>query len=255
MAELSTKVDAYAGIVAKVERAERPAPGRPTEDRVFVLPNAVIVLDGVTSRRPPDRNGGWYAETLGTELAGTITQEGDLADLLATAIKQVRTTYDLTPGDAPSSTVAITRWTDTRIEALVLADSPIIAFGKKTHVTADTRLANLRSQVDLITEWKNREGGWWVAEALPEAAHQAVRATWPRKEITTVIMATDGVSCGVDDYKLFKNWQEVLDQANTKGLESILDEVREAELSDPNHTRWPRYKTHDDQALAVIRFT
>jgi len=241
--------------MGEIEFAERPVPGRPTEDRVFTLPNAVIVLDWVTSRRPPDRNGGWYADTLGNELVKAMTEQDDLADLLAAAIERIANRYDLIPGDAPSSTVAMTRWDETKIETLVLADSPVIAFGEEPQVTADTRLANLRGQVDLITDWKNRAGGYWVAEALPEAAHQAVRATWPRQKITAVIMATDGVSCGVDDYEIFPSWKDVLDLANTQGLEAVLDKVREAELSDPDHIRWPRYKTHDDQALAVIRFT
>lgn len=241
--------------MGEIEFAERPAPGRPTEDRVFTLPNAVIVLDGVTSHRPPDRNGGWYADTLGNELVRSIAEQDDLADLLAGAIERIATRYDLSPGDAPSSTVSITRWTDDSVEALVLADSPVVAFGTTPHVTADTRLADLRGQVDRISDWKNRAGGWWVAEAIPEAAHQAVRATWPREDITAVIMATDGVSCGVDDYEIFENWQEVLDLADRKGLEAVLDEVREAEDLDPDRLRWPRYKTHDDQALVVIRFT
>ncbi|PRY43340.1 protein phosphatase 2C domain-containing protein [Umezawaea tangerina] len=238
--------------MAKIETAERPAPGRPTEDRVFVLPNAVVVLDGVTSRRPPDRNGGWYAQVLGTELTGLLTSDGDLADLLATAITRVTTRYDLVPGDAPSSTIAIARWTDEEIDTLVLADSPIVAFGPTTTVIADTRLAELRGVASPITDWKNREGGYWVAEADPEAAHRAVRTTLPRAGIGTVIMATDGVSCGVDDYRIFPDWETVLEIITTRGPEAVLDDVRTAELSDPERTRWPRYKTHDDQALAII---
>ncbi len=236
-----------------IETAERAAPGRATEDRIFVLPNAVVLLDGVTSRRPPDRNGGWYAQTLGTELATLLAGDGDLADLLATAITRVATRYDLVPGDSPASTVAITRWTEDALDVLVLADSPVVVFGDDTTVIADTRLVDLRPVAETITDWKNREGGYWVAEAEPEAAHQAVRASLPRAGIENVIMATDGVSCGVDDYGIFPDWHAVLDIANTRGPEAVLDDVRAAELSDPDRTRWPRHKTHDDQALAVIR--
>lgn len=238
-----------------VETAERAAPGRETEDRVLVLPNAVVLLDGVTSTRPPTRNGGWYATELAKELAERLPTDQDLADVLATAIKTLTTSYDLNPGDSPACTVAITRWTDDKIETLVLADSPIVAFSQTTTVIADTRLANLRPTTKKpITEWRNKPGGYWVAEADPEAAHQAVRTTLNRHDVQNMIMATDGVSCGVDDYKIFKNWDEVLRTAITKGLTAVLDEVRAAERADPDRTRWPRHKTHDDQALALIRF-
>jgi hypothetical protein len=237
-----------------VEIAEQAAPGRTTEDRVLVLPNAVVVLDGVTSRRPPDRNGGWYATQLSAELARLLPDGGNLADLLATAIKRIATRYDLTPGDSPSSTVAIARWDEHTLDALVLADSPIVAFGTETQVIADTRLAKLRPLGGTITDWRNRPGGYWVAEADPEAAHQAVQTSVPRADLTHVIMATDGVSCGVDDYKIFPTWHSVLDLATTRGPAAVLAEVRAAEHSDQDRTRWPRHKTHDDQALALISF-
>ncbi|HEX6341617.1 protein phosphatase 2C domain-containing protein [Umezawaea sp.] len=239
-----------------IRTAERAAPGRPTEDRVFTTANAVVVLDGVTSTRPPDNNGAWYAQTLGEELVDLLASGGDLADLLAAAINRVTTRHGLVPGDSPASTVAIARWTGTEVDTLVLADSPIITFGRTTEVIADTRLAALRpitaSRVPLL---RNRPNGYWVAEADPRAAHQAKRKTLPRSAVEKVIIATDGVSCAVDDYQIFDTWQSVLDLITEKGPEAVLDRIRAAELSDPNHTRWPRTKTHDDQALALINFT
>lgn len=223
----------------RIDTAEQGAPGRPTEDRIVVLPNAVVVLDGVTSRnRPP----GQYVDQLAAELTRLIDDHTPLRDLLAEAIGSTTA-----PG---ASTVAITRWTADTIDALVLADSPVVAFGAHTHVLQDTRLADLRPKVDYVPGWKNRPGGYWVAEADPEAAHQALTATWPRAEIRSVIMATDGVSTGIDDYDLF-TWEDLLH----KSPQSVLDEIREAERSDPKHIKWPRYKTHDDQTLAIIHNT
>ncbi|MCS7483077.1 protein phosphatase 2C domain-containing protein [Umezawaea endophytica] len=239
-----------------IRTAERAAPGHLSEDRVFTTANAVVVLDGVTSTRPPDNNGAWYAQTLGEELLNLLTSDDDLADLLATAITRIVARHDLTPGDSPASTVAITRWTHEKIDTLVLADSPIITFGRTTTVIADTRLAALRpitrDQVPLL---RNRPHGYWVAEADPTAAHQAKRKTLPRADVEKVIIATDGVSCAVDDYQIFESWQSVLDLITADGPEAVLDQIRAAELSDPTHTRWPRPKTHDDQALALIDFT
>jgi Protein phosphatase 2C len=239
-----------------IETAERAAPGRATEDRIFTTRNAVVVLDGVTSTRPPDRNGAWYAQALGEELVELLDSGDDLRDLLATAIATITGTHGLTPGDSPESTVAIARWTPTRIDTLVLADSPGITFGSTTTVIADTRLERLRpiapSRIPLL---RNNPDGYWVAEADPRAAHQAICKSLPRSEVEKVIIATDGVSCAVDDYEIFENWDSVLDLITTDGAEAVLDKIRAAELSDPDRTRWPRTKTHDDQALALIDFT
>ncbi|WP_053739568.1 protein phosphatase 2C domain-containing protein [Nocardia sp. NRRL S-836] len=230
-----------------IETAEQGAPGRSTEDRIRVLPNAVVVLDGVTSRRPPDRNGGWYATQLADELGRLLDAETALTDLLAQAIANLAERHDLVPGDSPAATAAIVRWNDEKIDALVLCDTPVVAFGRTTEVVEDTRLADLRPDPDIL-RWKNKPGGYWVAEADPEAGRQALTASWPRSAVEKVVVATDGVSCGVSEYGLF-SWEELAELP----LADALDRIRAAERGDPEHTRWPRYKTHDDQAIARLR--
>ncbi|WP_033436565.1 protein phosphatase 2C domain-containing protein [Saccharothrix sp. NRRL B-16314] len=262
----------------EITTAERPGVGRdglprPTEDRIVRLPNAVVLLDGATSPTPRERDGGWHSRHLALELAGEPAGkvaddaagevvgvrgrlDGDLSDHLARAIERLARHHGLTPGDSPSSTVAITRWTDTAVDVLVLADSPVVVFTDAgPEVVADNRLRDLRGKVDRITDWRNREHGWWVAEADPAAAHRAVRASWPRDRVRAVLMATDGVSCGVDDYDLFENWKIVLDITSENGPEAVLDRIRAAEVEDVDRQKWPRPKVHDDQALAVIRFS
>jgi hypothetical protein len=58
---------------------------------VFVLPSAVIVLDGASAPEPTERDGGWLAQTLGDELAGRSTARPrvDLTDALHDAIAAV----------------------------------------------------------------------------------------------------------------------------------------------------------------------
>jgi hypothetical protein len=209
----------------RIEVAERPGVGldgavRPSEDVVVVLPNAVVLLDGATSLDPDMPSGGWYASRLAGELAGRLAgyPGTDLADLLAAAIKTVARDHDLTPGRSPSSTVALLRWNDTTVEGLVLADSPIVAFtATGASLLADNRieelppgtgyrkqlstgggygekhLVALRKAVETTARRRNTEGGFWVAEADPEAAHQAERLSWPWASLTTVLMASDGV--------------------------------------------------------------
>jgi hypothetical protein len=271
----------------RIEVAERPGVGldgavRPSEDVVVVLSNAVVLLDGATSLDPTLASGGWYASRLAGELSGRLAgyPDMDLADLLAGAIKSVARDHGLTPGHSPSSTVALLRWTDTIIEGLVLADSPIVAFTPDgPSVLADTRIEEmprgagyrdrlkigggygenhvvaLRKAVTATSRHRNVEGGFWVAEADPDAAHHAERATWPRHGTTTVLMASDGVTCGLETYGVFENWQALRDIAVNVSPEAVLDQVRAAELSDPDGTRWPRPKPHDDQALVVVNYS
>lgn len=269
-----------------VEVAER-AGAEHSEDVVLTLPNAVVLLDGATSLRPTDYTGGWYTGELSEALRPRLTApweygSADLADLLAGAIAEVAGAHGLPPGAAPSSTAALLRWDAEIVEALVLADSPVVVFTDSGEdPVTDERLANLRSEgsggyrqrlrsgggfgqnhdeallaaVDRTGRWRNVEGGFWVAEAEPQAAHRAVRAHWPRSTVRAALLASDGVSCGVDDYGLYPNWSAVLEQARRDGARAVLDRVRAAEESDPDGRRWPRPKRHDDQALALVRFS
>jgi hypothetical protein len=253
---------------------------RPSEDRVVLLPNAVILADGATALRDDERSGGWYAEHLSVALARRLTDQpaADLRSVLAAAITDLVAGFGLVPGASPSSTVALVRWTADRVDALVLADSPVIAFTDRgLSVLADDRIAGLgpggyrqrlrsgggygpdhvaavRTAGATASRLRNAPGGFWVAEADPTAATQARTASWPRQELTAILLASDGVSCGVDEYHLFE-WPEVLATAVDKGPGAVLTRVRDAERTDEDGLRWPRPKRHDDQALVLVRFT
>ena len=118
----------------------------------------------------------------------------------------------------------------------------------------DDHVAALRSSAEVISDFRNRDGGFWVAEADPDAAYEARRARWPLAGLRAVLMATDGVACGVDDYRIFSDWTAVLDLAVSRGAPAVLDLVRDAERSDPDGVRWPRPKPQDDQALVLLDF-
>lgn len=269
----------------RIDVAEQPGVGidgrdRPTEDRVVLLPGAVVLADGATALWPTERGGGWYADRLCAALAAGLTERPSaaLADVLAGAIAGVAAEYDLVPGAAPSSTVAMLRWTADRVDALVLADSPVVVFTDAgAEVLADDRIAALPrpggyrgrlragggfgpGHVDALRasgaatgRLRNVPGGFWVAEADPAAAAQAATASWPRAGLRAALLASDGVSCGVDDYQIF-DWPGALALAADAGPAAVLARVRAAERADPDGARWPRPKPHDDQALVLVRF-
>jgi len=249
--------------IAVAERAGVGADGhpRPTEDHVVVLDNAVLLFDGATSPSPDLPPGGWYAGLLADRFAAGLraAPDADLAAALAESIADLAASHGLRPGRSPSSTVAALRWLDDRVDALVLADSPLIAFGTfGMDVVADDRLANLRDAGLLQTgaevrRRRNAGNGFWVAEADPTAAGHAIAVTWPLSTVDAVLIASDGVSVGVDEYGLF-GWPEVLGIAREDGPDAVLDAVRTAEKQDPDGERWPRAKRHDDQALVLADF-
>lgn len=259
-----------------IEVAERAGVGkdgelRPSEDRVAVLDNAVVLLDGATSDDPTLPSPGWYAGVLADRITRELreTPDADLANTLARSIGGVANEHGLRSHHAPSSTVAMLRWSAHTVDALVLADSPIAVFTRSPHdsgepvdsltVLTDDRLTRLREAGRLETRkeaanLRNTEGGFWVAEADPEAATHALCASWPTSEVTAVLIASDGASAGIDEYGLF-DWAQAREIACTRGPHGVLEAVRTAENNDPDGIRWPRRKRHDDQALVYVDFT
>jgi hypothetical protein len=270
--------------VANIQVAQLAGTGvdgvvRPTEDVVVALGTSVVLLDGATSLRPGLPSGGWYAATLAAQLGTELTANPELTlpDSLAKAIAEITRKHDLRPGNSASSTVALLRWTADEVEALVLADSPIIAFTTSgVQPVTDERLASLprrgsyrdrlragggygeehatalRESAGGFDPLRNTDDGFWVAEADPAAAYRAFTARWPRDQVDAVLMASDGMSCGVEEYGLFADWSAVLDTVRAEGAQAVLDKVRDAERNDPDGTRWPRPKLHDDKTLVLV---
>ena len=254
-----------------IRTAERAAPHRPSEDRVFRAGEAVVVLDGASQPDAGGRDGGWLADTLGREIQRRLAGDHrDLADILGEAIAVVALDYALVPGAAPSTTVSIVRWDDVSVEVLVLGDSPVVASTVNSEILAvrDDRLRRvageqrdqLRASGGDRADWRalvaaerarrNTPGGYWIAEAAPEAANHACRARWSRADLAAVLAVTDGVSIGVDRYGVPPDWAAAFEADPA----DLVRAVHTAEESDPGRRRWPRSKVHDDKTAALVRF-
>ncbi|KUL39286.1 protein phosphatase 2C domain-containing protein [Actinoplanes awajinensis] len=262
---------------ARVRTADRPGRSRPTEDRIFRTSNAVILLDGASQPDTSDLDGGWYAETLGRVLRHALTAlpTGDLNTLLADAIEAVAVANRLVAGNGPSATVSIVRWTDQDIDVLVLGDSPVVAATRTDeiwHITDDRLKQVGRDERRVLTaangfaaanpgRWRelvlaeqaarNKPGGYWIAEASPEAAAHAHHACWAREQMTAILLMSDGVAAGVNRYGIPPDWTMALKIAKTDPAQ-LVDLVHDTEASDPQGERWPRSKQHDDKALAIV---
>jgi hypothetical protein len=255
---------------------------RPNEDFVTASPNVAVVLDGLSS--PPALGTGclhgtsWFVTQLGTQLLSEATTAGDepLQDLVASAIALVADSHartcDLEHPGTPSSSLAILREQDHRVEYLLLFDSVIVLDGPSgLTVVTDRRVDAIAREEHLATRehpigspahqdrvqglvaaqrrHRNQPNGYWVAGAKPAAAYQAVTGSRPHDQVSRAALLSDGVSCLVEPYAVV-DWTELLDILQQHGPTHAISRVREAEDADPTGARWPRYKRSDDATAA-----
>ncbi|MEM9611616.1 MAG: hypothetical protein AAGA59_01630 [Actinomycetota bacterium] len=260
-----------------IRTAERAAtPDKPSEDRIFQTPNAVIVLDGASQAIKLERDGGWMAEQLGRRLADGLLAEPDcnLPKLLEASITDMVDTYELVPGESPSATSSIVRLSDRRLDVMVLCDSPVIVqtVDGEIHQIRDDRLDEIADSiprppghrdmtdprwievVESFEAHRNQPGGFWVASATPEAARHTIERSFEVDQVGTVLAMTDGLSIGVDQYGIPATWSDAIALAASDPL-ALIDAVHQAEESDTERTRWRRSKVYDDKSLAVVSTT
>jgi len=254
------------------------------QDHAIVTARAAVVLDGATSwlLQDPARDGGWYARALGAALTPRLDDPGrTLGEIVAQAVADLRDRYRLVPGDCPTSTVTIVRWDLEAVEIYTLGDSPAVVYLTHTEPVAvydvrleavgaaaraayrayllaghgyDARLSTLIADLQLAERAeRNRDGGYWIAESDPAAAAHAVTAAFPRDQVTAVLLASDGVSADVLDYRRH-DWGQVLHLA-TADPAGYLRDLHAVEDADHDGRRWPRAKRHDDKTLALIAVT
>ncbi|WP_171048321.1 protein phosphatase 2C domain-containing protein [Nocardia cyriacigeorgica] len=251
---------------------------RADEDRVVLLRNGTILLDGASSFDPETPSAARYVDVLAGEMARRVSETSDLKTALAESLIAVSQQLDLRPGKSPSSTVAVARVGERTLDVLVLGDSAIVVGLKdgSCRIFLDDRLAALElpEAGQYITRlrsgggyddthrailqrlqrrqlhMRNRPGGYWIAESEPAAAHEAITAGFPLYAVSWVISATDGAFdllpvTGLD-------WQEIARMSNAE-LHDLLVRLRRWESDvDPNGRRLPRSKQHDDKSIAVV---
>lgn len=256
------------------------AGGTDNADRAFTADHFAIVLDGATAFLPVDVDPGTYAGTLGEAIANQLDDDpaADLPAVVGAAIAHATARLDLTPGRSPSSTVAILRTGDDAVADLyVLGDSPI-KYGTGTHTASltDDRLSRVatnerhhyvsrlraghgfdeqhRAALVALQRAKrdacNRPGGYWIAEANPDAADHGITRQIPATAITWAVLASDGAADLIDHTG--QPWPDIA-RADTDQLADLLAQLDEWETTtDPDGRALPRAKRHDDKTLVAI---
>ena len=255
------------------------AGGDRNADRAFVTDHAAIVLDGATAFLPVDVDPGAYAGTLGQAIANHLDDDpaADLAAVVREGIAHTANRLDLTPGRAPSSTVAILRTRDDIADLYVLGDSPI-HYGTDTHraTLTDERLTQVapmerhqyvsrlraghgydqhhRAALAALQSTQraacNHPDGYWIAEANPDAADHGLVRHVPITAITWAVLASDGAADIIDHTG--RTWLDIAHR-DTDQLAALLSQLDEWEATaDPNGLALPRAKRHDDKTLIAI---
>ncbi|MCX4095078.1 protein phosphatase 2C domain-containing protein [Nocardia sp. alder85J] len=249
------------------------------EDRIATTTSGVVVLDGATAHDPMMPTSGGYVDLLCDQLRQRLNSPDGLQAILSSAIESTADALQIRPGTAPSSTVAIVRLRHDAIETLLLGDTPIVigwTDGSQSILT-DNRLAALdlpesreyrarlaagggydRRHHDLLTalqsrqrQWRNREDGYWIAEADPTAAEHAIVSRDPVSSVSWIVMATDGAANMLAP--LGFSWEQ-LARLDTSALNDFLSDCHEWEAHhDPDGQLQPRSKRHDDKSVAIVR--
>lgn len=233
-----------------------------------------IVLDGLTEGTETGCIHGtaWYVHQLGARL---LLHAGDIAttlpDALTRAISEVaaqhQNTCDLHHPGSPCTTVTMIRHQANELEYLVLADSPlVIDTGGQPLVVIDeaekefsatlernARGGTTEEFLGLIhdqQQYRNKSGGYWVAQVNPEAAHHALTGTV--EDARGALLLSDGAALLVTEFHEL-TWQGLLDLAYQSGPQELINATRKLEALDPDRTRWPRYKVSDDATAILCR--
>lgn len=268
--------------MTQIRIASQPGGQSENEDWAGATPHAAVVLDGLTS--PSELDSGcvhgvpWFVHQLGSSLLKRLANvEESLRGNLAAAISDVAQLHagqcDLANTGTPSATVALVRVREQEIEWLVLADAAVLLeTDDGIRVVTDDRVSSVAAaQRDaalaeghsdnekrrLISELvsaqrkvRNQAGGYWIAGSNPDAAYEASTGSVGRRDGQRCALLTDGVTRLVEFGE--SSWMDLFEALDKEGPERIIGRVREAEASDPELARWPRYKPSDDATAVVL---
>lgn len=244
---------------------------RANEDFAAASGHAAVLLDGAGIPEEFDqgcRHGvAWFTRTVGALiLAEAADTDRPLSGAVAAAIRAVAglhaETCDLAAPDTPSATLVAARFAPDEVEYLVLGDSTLVLdFGAgEPRALTDERFADVTRRITAEgaatrherhrarTPWHNTPGGYWSVSRDPRAADEARTGTVPRAELAGLAMLSDGATRTVDLFAL-GSWRATMDLLRDEGPAALIAQTRAAERTDPDRTRWPRSKTHDDATV------
>jgi serine/threonine protein phosphatase PrpC len=249
-----------------------------SQDRWQTVGRAAVVLDGASSFTPALVDAQEYVDHLLTRIAkGLAHDRTSLRQVVADGIRRTAEELELPTRGGPSSTVLIASNDSDSLKILALGDSTAVVHtvDGRVHRITDDRLSTvgidhrkayrdrlssgsgydevhkeiLRTLQEEELEWRNRPGGYWIAESDPQATNEAVEREFHAEDVDWFILATDGAQRAIDHLGI--EWSRVA-RMSTPELEDLLKRLhRWEETEDRRATLLPRAKLHDDKTIVV----
>jgi hypothetical protein len=248
-----------------------------SEDSTAIGPGILVLLDGATARTGTGCIHGvsWFAARTadGIKDHSALGPTGALAAAVSGTADLHRDTCDLSHPGTPSAAVAIVQVTGRIMRYLVLGDVTVVidsvdgirvvsdqrvsqtavderAAADAMHASDPDKAAALVRMKHAELAARNAPGGFWAATSDPAVAEHALTGEIPVTQVRRVAVLSDGAARAVE-FGLY-DWPGVLDVLRDAGPDALIHQVRGAETSDPEATRWPRNKISDDATAAYI---
>ncbi|MBL7497931.1 protein phosphatase 2C domain-containing protein [Frankia sp. CNm7] len=246
------------------------------------------MIDGATPLDAAGRIHGrgaaaWLSDTASALLRDVVWAGRSLPDVLASVIERLAdlgAAHGLFGAEFPTAAISLVRQVDDRVEVCSLGDCSVLvgtASGKPVAVTdpqfagaEEAALAGVRDRMeqgippaDAYLEIReilrqrrserNSPAGLWVLAGDPEAARHAAMESLPAPPGTDIVLMSDGFSRVLWPFGLVDDMSELMERVTAGGAASLLDELRAAEVADPDCRRVPRFGVHDDATVVWAR--
>ncbi len=286
---------AHARQCFKIVEIISSAAGTANEDRAGSAGDLAWVIDGATDvvAEPLTRSqsdAAWFADLLDLELRRLAAiRVGPLSELPMRLAAVAQRTFDqaaqrpaLDRGEHPSASGIIVRVRGTTLEYVSLGDCVLLAETRSGFLrvgidedsagdawVADeirrSRAANPAASVSQAREdlWAklraarrrmNMPDGYGVFSLTVPPPPFIQTATIELDETARVLLATDGLTRLVDVFATYRT-SALFDAAWSRGLSSLVKELRRIEADDADCIRHARAKTNDDATGVLLRLT
>lgn len=152
--------------------------------------------------------------------------------------------------------VIIVEYRDGRCEAPLGYLDQDLETMRQWRALTDAGRPDVREQLNKqIREVRNRANiDYGNLNGDPAAATFLQTAQLDRAHVKTILAITDGLFIPKQDPDADEQWAEYIALFHRGGLRSLFDHVRKLEKSDPELTRYPRFKIHDDATAVAAEF-
>jgi serine/threonine protein phosphatase PrpC len=259
------------------------------EDVVGITPSGAWVLDGATGLNgrnlvSENSDARWYVQWWNEFLYKNISNSTTLKRIIEKGIEEINIEYKkrlsgvtVDKLDLPSSSIAIVKFHEDKIEYLMLGDCSLfmrndenriikdntvcefdnLVFDKMIDIvkTSNKPFKEVRDRVqDIIISnrlKKNTEGGYWILDFDKDAIPNSLHGYLDIKENSSFMLASDGFTCACERYSIFRE-EEILEIAEKYGIEHIYSLIRKFEEEDSNAMKIPRFKIKDDSSCVYF---